>query len=58
MSGAAVEQFIADNFAPGSVIVEDFPLFPYGRRLIDKTGSEMVVFWDCWTQSVKWVFPD
>lgn len=54
----AVLDFISENFEPSAVTIEDFPLFPSGKRVIDRQGGEMVVFFDLLTNSVKWVFPD
>jgi hypothetical protein len=53
----AVQTFISDNFVPGAVTIEDFPLFPAGKRLIDHTGTEMVIYFDLLTNEVKHVFP-
>lgn len=56
MREAAVQKFIDDNFTPGAVTVEEFPLFPSGKRLIDHTGNEMVVYFDFLTNTVKYIF--
>jgi hypothetical protein len=55
---AAVQSFISDKFVPGAVTIENFPLFPAGKRLIDHTGAEMVVYFDFLTNEVKQVFPE
>jgi hypothetical protein len=39
-----ITKFITDNFE--NVTVVNFPLLPYGKRIIDKDGGEMVVYWD------------
>ena len=54
----AVLDFIDKNFEPGAVRIEDFPLFPYGKRLIDRDGGEMVVFFDLLHDQVDWTYPD
>jgi hypothetical protein len=42
-----VAKFIDDNFENvDNLTIEDFPLLPYGKRIIDKDGGEMVVYWD------------
>jgi hypothetical protein len=46
---AMVQDFIKANFQAGAVTVEGFPLFPAGKRLIDRKGGEMVVYYDLLT---------
>lgn len=53
-----VLDFINDNFEPGSVTVEDFPGFPFGKQITDRNGDKMLVYFDLLTDSVKWVYPD
>ena len=53
----AVQKFIEDNFETGAIIISDFPLFPYGQRIVDHKGEEMVVFYDLLTDQIKTIFP-
>jgi hypothetical protein len=55
---AKVQAFIEANFLFGAVVVKDFPLFPAGKRLIDRKGDEMTVYYDYSTDRVKYTFPD
>lgn len=53
-----VEQFISENFDLEYFQIIDFQLFPYGKRVVDQSGKEIVVFWDYLTNSVSWDFPN
>jgi hypothetical protein len=53
----AVLSCIHENFNDNSITIEDFPLFPAGKRIIDSQGSEMVFFYDLFVAQVKWVYP-
>jgi hypothetical protein len=54
-----VMKFIADNFENiDDLTIEDFPLLPYGKRIIDKDGGEMVMYWDVLKQRIKWAMPE
>jgi hypothetical protein len=53
-----VQDFINANFLPDAVTVKDFPLFPAGKRLIDRKGGEMVVYYDLLMDRVNYVYPD
>lgn len=54
----AVKKFIDENFEPDSITVEKCNLFPFGLRIKDKVGGEMIIYFDLLTNEVKWVFPD
>ena len=54
----AVSDWIAENFVLEAVTVEPFDLFPYGRRIIDQQGGEMVVYFDLMAEKVVYCFPD
>jgi hypothetical protein len=58
MADTMVQDFINANFQPDAVTVEDFPLFPAGKRLIDRKGGEMVVYYDLLMDRVNYVYPD
>jgi hypothetical protein len=51
-----VAKFITDNFE--NVTVEDFPLLPYGKRIIDKDGGEMIVCYEIMAQEVRVIVPE
>jgi hypothetical protein len=50
----AVLTWISENIDVGLVQIEDYPLFPAGKRLVDQTGAEMVVYFDLTTNIVKY----
>jgi hypothetical protein len=52
-----VLNWIVDNFYLEELVIEDFRVLPYGKRIIDKNGDEMVVFFDYFKQSVEYFFP-
>jgi hypothetical protein len=52
-----VLSWISENFEHRSVTVEDFPLFPAGKRVIDGKGDELVAYFDLITDSVNYEFP-
>jgi hypothetical protein len=58
MADTKVRDFINANFQAGAVTVKDFPLFPAGKRLIDRKGGEMVVYYDLLMDRVNYVYPD
>jgi hypothetical protein len=49
--------WINDNFILDDIIIQDFPLFPAGKRLIDRNGEEMVVFFDFLHDRIDYIFP-
>ena len=53
-----VQDFINANFLLGAVAIKDFPLFPAGKRLIDRNGDEMTVYYDYTTDCVNYIYPD
>jgi hypothetical protein len=53
-----VRDFINANFLPDAVTVKNFPLFPAGKRLIDRKGGEMVVYYDLLMDRVNYIYPD
>lgn len=46
--------WIAENFTPGSITVEEFPLMPHGYIVRDASGGEMLVYYDLLTDTVKY----
>jgi hypothetical protein len=54
----AVLSWIEENFVLSEVVLEDCNLFPYCKRLRDKQGSEMLIYFDLLTDQVKYIFPD
>jgi len=42
---AKVIEWIDDNFVMNEIDIEDFPLFPHGKLILDENGETMVVFW-------------
>jgi hypothetical protein len=52
-----VQKWIEQNFVINDIRIEDFPLFPAGKRLIDRNGEEMVVYWDFLHNKIDYVFP-
>lgn len=53
-----VVDWIKSHFDMSSIVVEDFNVLPYGKRILDMEGNEMAVFYDYWTCGVKELFPD
>jgi len=41
-----VLKFIDDNFVPGSITVQECTLVPGGQIVRDKSGAEMLLFWN------------
>lgn len=52
-----VMNWIEDNFDMDSIVIEDFTILPYGKRILDMQGEEMAVFFDYWTDQVKHLLP-
>lgn len=52
-----VLSWIADNFYLDKITIEDFPLFPKGKRIIDANGEEMLVYYDFFQDKVDYAFP-
>jgi hypothetical protein len=52
-----LQDFINANFLPGAVVVKDFPLFPAGKRLIERNGDEMTVYYDYFSNCVNYIYP-
>lgn len=40
-----VMEWIDDHFVMNEIEIEDFPFFPHGKLIRDKSGETMVVFW-------------
>ncbi|SDF42048.1 hypothetical protein [Sporolituus thermophilus] len=53
----AVMDWIGKNFYVNYIKIEDYPLFPAGKRIIDKNGDEMIVYYDLMYDRVDWTFP-
>lgn len=55
----AVMEWIDKHFEISAITIEDFPLFPYGKKIKDKNNQEMVVYYDCLISGkVKYEFPN
>lgn len=52
-----VMNWIEDNFDMDAIVVEDFTILPYGKRILDMQGKELAVFFDYWTDQVKHLLP-
>ncbi|KAF0994392.1 MULTISPECIES: hypothetical protein [unclassified Geobacillus] len=52
-----VMQWIEEAFDMTAIQVEDFSVFPAGKLIRDENGHTMVVFYDVWTDQVKYTFP-
>ncbi|WP_245998281.1 hypothetical protein [Siminovitchia terrae] len=52
-----VMDWIKDKFDMDSIVIEDFNVMPYGKRIMDMHGQEMAVFFDYWTDQVKHILP-
>lgn len=50
--------WIRQHFDTTHIRVEDFPVFPGGKRIIDQVGQEMVVYWDILYGRVAYTLPD
>ncbi|SDF30396.1 hypothetical protein [Sporolituus thermophilus] len=53
----AVMDWIEENFYINSIKIEEYPLFPAGKKITDKNGDEMVVYYDLLYNRVDWDFP-
>ncbi|KZZ85652.1 hypothetical protein [Bacillus sp. SJS] len=53
-----VMDWINANFDVSSVVVVDFKVLPYGKRIVDRNGEEMAVFFDYFRNEVKTFFPE
>lgn len=53
-----VDKWIKLNFDLTSVQIFDFEWLPCGKKIKDKAGQEMVVFWDFVSEKVRFVYPD
>jgi hypothetical protein len=54
----AVLDFIDQNFVVSEIKIEDCNLFPFAKRIFDKSDDEMMVYYDLLNDSVTWAFPD
>ncbi|MCM2603749.1 hypothetical protein NDQ57_03405 [Rossellomorea marisflavi] len=52
-----VLNWIKDHFDMSAIVVEDFNVLPYGKRILDMDGGEMAVFYDFFTGEIKQLFP-
>jgi hypothetical protein len=50
--------WINQHFSINQIKVEDFPVFPGGKRIIDHTGVHMVVYWDILHERVDYYIPE
>jgi len=50
--------WIRQHFETTHIRVEDFPVFPGGKRIIDQAGDEMVIYWDILRGRVTYTLPD
>lgn len=53
-----VMSWIEANFHIDKITIKDFPLFPAGKRIIDKTGNEMLVYYDFLREKIVYIFPE
>lgn len=51
----AVMDFIDENFDQQFFTIVDFPLFPAGKRVIDKSGQEILVYFDLLYDKVTFI---
>ncbi len=49
--------WIKQNFDLDAIVIEDFTILPYGKRILDMHGQEMAIFYDYWTDQVKHLLP-
>lgn len=52
-----VLRLIHDSFNPGTVTLEDFPMFPGGQIVRDRFGDQLLIYYDItinciWSQSL------
>lgn len=52
-----VIEWITNHFDMSAIVVEDFNVLPYGKRILDMDGREMAVFFDFFTGDIKHMFP-
>lgn len=50
--------WIADKFHLNKITIEDFPLLPKGKRIIDANGEEMLVYYDFLREKIVYIFPE
>lgn len=55
---AKVLDWIKDNFVINEILISDFPLFPSGQLIKDKTGNQMVVYWCISYNRIETAIPD
>ncbi len=48
----SVAAWLVLNFEPDEVTTEDYPLLPGGLIIRDKTGGEMLCWWDFLSEKV------
>ena len=53
-----VINWIEGNFDMSVVTVEEFRVLPYGKKIVDCNGSEMVAFFDYFKEEVITFFPE
>ena len=53
-----VMSWIADKFHLNKITIEDFPLLPKGKRIIDANGEEMLVYYDFLREKIVYIFPE
>lgn len=53
-----VDRWIAANFEPDAITVDDWPLLPAGKRITDREGDQMLVYYDLLYDRVKTARPD
>lgn len=57
-AGERVTAWIKEQFSPGSVAIENFPLLPGGVVIRDRVGGEMLVYLDILTDTIKHAFQE
>lgn len=52
-----VMEWIKNHFDLSAIVIEEFSVLPYGKRILDMEGGEMAVFYDFFTGNIKELFP-
>ena len=53
-----VLMLINDSSNPGTVTLEDFPMFPGGQIVRDKFGDQVLIFYDITNDCIRSQSPD
>ncbi|WP_366162623.1 hypothetical protein ABXS71_06145 [Bacillus infantis] len=52
-----VMEWIKNHFDLSAIVIEDFSVLPYGKRILDMDGGEMAVFYDFFKEEIQYLFP-